>query len=84
MRAHGVLTECVDSLEILLRSWGGLFVEEVEKVRFGAEFFFEYEDAFVGEHGTDLGGGVEQVAEDACPGGARFEAGGELAFAGAM
>lgn len=61
-----------------------LFVEEVEKVRFGSEFFLEDKDAFGGEDGSDFGFRVEQIAENAGTGRANFEACGECSLAGAV
>ena len=62
----------------------GLLVEEVEEVRFGAEFLFENEYTFVSQHGADLRSWIEQVAKDAGSGRAGFKAGRQLTLACAV
>ena len=51
-----------------------LFIKEVEKVRFCAEFFFEYEYAFLVEDGANFRVWVEKVSKDSGTSRAGFKA----------
>ena len=58
----------------------GSLIEEVEELRFEAEFLLEDKDALVFEHVADLGGGIIEIPKDARAGGTCLQTGWQAAI----